>query len=272
MSLPPLFQTRILMCRPEYYKIKYEINPWMNVENQPSSAAAQQWVNLHHHIIRLGGCVEYIEPKSGLPDMVFTANGGLVHGNKVVLPKFKHKERQREKSYFKNWFVDHGFEVCEPRWGHFEGAGDALYAGDCWWLGYGFRSDLRGITYIPDLLGIKSYQYELCRLVDPYFYHLDTCFCPLRDSLALVYPDAFDDETLAKMTNRLAIVPVPPNEARNFACNAVVLGNDILIPNGCPLTRERLVEQNFRVYQLDMTDFIKAGGACKCLTLKLGDI
>jgi N-dimethylarginine dimethylaminohydrolase len=29
-------------------------------------------------------------------------------------------------------------------------------------------------------------------LVNPRFYHLDTCFCPLAPGEALYYPDAFD--------------------------------------------------------------------------------
>ena len=30
-------------------------------------------------------------------------------------------------------------------------------------------------------------------LVDPRFYHLDTCFCPLAPGVAIYYPGAFDE-------------------------------------------------------------------------------
>ena len=30
-------------------------------------------------------------------------------------------------------------------------------------------------------------------LVDPRFYHLDTCFCPVAPGVAIYYPGAFDE-------------------------------------------------------------------------------
>jgi hypothetical protein len=59
--------------------------------------AASQWMNLHHHILRLGGWLEYVEHADGWPDMVFTANAGLVRGREVVISKFRFKERAGEE-------------------------------------------------------------------------------------------------------------------------------------------------------------------------------
>ena len=58
----------------------------------------------------------------------------------------------------------------------FEGAGDALFCGDTLLAGYRIRSDIRGHQEMGDLLGCRVIPLEL---VDPRFYHLDTCFCPL---------------------------------------------------------------------------------------------
>jgi len=43
---------------------------------------------------------------TGWPDMVFTANAGLVLGDTVVLSRFFHKERQGEEPFFKQWFEE----------------------------------------------------------------------------------------------------------------------------------------------------------------------
>ncbi len=265
----------MLMCWPRHYAVNYKINPWM-VPDDPEQVvsrptALKQWMNLHHTIVALGVFVEYVEGKPSLPDIVFTANAGLLHKDKFVVSNFKHKERKKESKIFAKWFEDHKIDVKTlPRKVHFEGAGDALFLGDVLFCGHGFRSDYMAGAYVADILGIKEVHF--CKLVDPSFYHLDTCFCPLRNRTALVYPDAFCEEALVMMSNNIDIVPVPPQEARNFACNAVVIGNNVIIPKGCPLTRERLIEQNFRVYEVAMTEFIKAGGACKCLTFDLGAI
>jgi hypothetical protein len=70
---------RWLVCRPKDYDVRYQINPWMDLSRLPEKAlAGVQWNNLHHHILRLGGWLEYVDHADGWPDMVFTANAGLV--------------------------------------------------------------------------------------------------------------------------------------------------------------------------------------------------
>ena len=39
------------------------------------------------------------------------------------------------------------------------------------------------------MLGVRVIPVEL---VDPRYYHLDTCFCPLAPGVAIWYPPAFD--------------------------------------------------------------------------------
>jgi N-dimethylarginine dimethylaminohydrolase len=108
------------------------------------------------------------------------------------------------------------------------------------------------------------------RLVDSRYYHLDTCFCPLRENLAMWHPKAFDEagqSAIRKVTRDL--MEVPESEARRFACNAIVAGVHVVMPEGCPRTEASLREHGFQVHALPMSEFIKAGGACKCLALVL---
>ena len=84
------------MCPPTHYDVEYEINPWMHIENPVDTELARaQWRSLRDlYVNELGWDVSLIEPAPGLPDMVFTANGGLVIGGEVVLPLFRQPERQ----------------------------------------------------------------------------------------------------------------------------------------------------------------------------------
>ena len=101
---------RWLVCQPVDYDVRYKINPWMDLTQVPQKAvAAAQWTNLHHHLIRLGAWLEYVPHEQGLPDMVFTANAGLIRGKQVVLARFRYKERQGEEAHFKAWFEANGF-------------------------------------------------------------------------------------------------------------------------------------------------------------------
>jgi N-dimethylarginine dimethylaminohydrolase len=242
----------------------------MNIQdNSDKDKAIQQWILLESKIKELGGTVHLIDPKPGLPDMVFTANAGLFFGNTAIVSRFKHKERQGEEKFFDEWFRDrydsyqlHENEAEQP----FEGAGDALYFRDTLIVGHGFRSSLESYAYfseyIKDLLVVT--------LVDPYFYHLDTCFCPLNDGDYLIYTNAFDGYSLNNIRARGTLeIAIPEEEAKMFACNAVVIGNNVILPTGCPKTVSTLRERGYEPHELDMSEFLKSGGACKCLTLRL---
>src|SRR5579862_3182547 len=91
-------QFRLLMCVPDAYDLRYEINDWMRLENRPDvPLAAKQWRALHRVLTEdVDATVELVRQESNAPDMVFTANAGLVRDGRVLLSNFRHAERQVE--------------------------------------------------------------------------------------------------------------------------------------------------------------------------------
>ncbi len=260
---------RILMCRPEHYGIEYEINPWMDVKVKADhDLAIRQWEALKRIVEDLGVEVELLDPVQGLPDLVFTANAGLVHKNLVILSKFRHGVRQGEEPYFQAWFTSHGFEVeTMPLGMIFEGAGDALFCGEALFAGYRFRSDAKSQQWIGERLGVEALPLEL---VDPRFYHLDTCFCPLADDAAVYYPGAFDEYGRSVIQTRIKqLVEVTAEEAKSFSCNAVVVGRTVVLNETAGRLASDLAKIGFDTRPTSLTEFIKAGGSAKCLTLRL---
>ena len=263
------------MCSPDLYDVNYVINPWMegNLHKSTRDGALEQW-RLLHDLVEKSGEVEPISPALGCPDMVFTANAGLVVGHKVVLSRFLHRERQGEQEPFKQWFIQHGFEVLElPPDLPFEGAGDALIdrQGNWVWAGYGFRSDLNAHPYIARWLNLEVIS---LRLIDPRFYHLDTCLCPLEGGWLLYYPQAFDAHSNRLIEQRIPAekrLPVSEADAVRFACNAVNVGRRLLVNQVSAELRAHLEVAGFEVFETPLSEFIKAGGAAKCLTLRLNE-
>lgn len=260
---------RILMCPPDYYGIEYEINPWMDrrIGSDPERSRLQ-WSALRDTLLELGAGVELLDPVEGLPDLVFTANAGLVFNRTFVSSRFRYGVRQGETTHFDNWFSAQGFEVVTlPEDLYFEGAGDALFCGDSLFAGYRFRSDARGHLWIGDRLGVEVLPMEL---VDPRFYHLDTCFCPLAAGEAIYYPGAFDDYGRAVLSDRIArLIPVSAEESVSFSCNAVVVGRTVVLNDGAPKLARSLRDAGYQVRPLSLTEFIKAGGSAKCLTFRV---
>lgn len=259
---------RWLMCKPNFFDVRYEINAWMDREIRPESGRAwAQWQNLHHTLIRLGAFVEYVTPDERYPDIVFTANAGLVKGKRVVLSKFRPAERRGEEPIYSAWFEANGFEVVQPTSGYFEGEGDALFVGEYLVGGHGFRSDAAVFDEVAELLGIKKVL--RARLVDPRFYHLDTCFCPIGENAALFHSGAIHPDSVKALEQEIELLEIPQADAVRFACNAVVLEEKIVLPASCGETERLLRARGFETYGVELGEFLKGGGSAKCLSLRL---
>ena len=267
---------RFLMCEPKFFEVSYVINPWMegSIGKVNKELAKQQWENLYHTLSKLAS-VRLIEPVEGLPDMVFTANAGLVQ--KRALPKkqfiassFRYSERQGEEKYFEEYFSTQGYSELHLQQGTvFEGAGDALFdTRGTLWVGSGFRSDPRALNEIMAALDIKACALEL---VDPHWYHLDTAFCPLPDGQLIAYEKAFSEKSVEVLKQAFGknIIWVSEPDASNFACNAVSVDQHIILPRVSAEMKSVLAQRDFEVIETDVSEFIKAGGACKCLTLEI---
>ena len=264
---------RFLLCPPTHFGVEYVINLWMdgNVGRARADVARRQWLVLHEALAARAE-VSLMEPAPGLPDMPFTANGGLVAGGVFVPARFYYPQREPEVAHHREWFRAAGFRVAElPGAGAFEGEGDALFHHDqpLLWAGYGVRSSLE--TH-RDLAGIFGVEVVSLRLVDRRFYHLDTCFAPLPGGRVLYYPPAFDEPSLAAIRARVAPADrfeVDDEDALRFACNAVVLPDAVILNHAGDALRSRLAGWGLETVVCPLTEFMLAGGAAKCLSLKL---
>src|SRR5262245_2392814 len=264
--------SRLLVCPPDHFGIEYEINPWMRLKNRVDhEQAVRQWqVLMRVFELEVGVALERLAPVSGLPDLVFTANAGVVVGRTAVVSRFRYPERQREEAYFEGWFRDHEYDILTlDEKIYFEGAGDLLGFPDVWFGGYRQRSDIRAFPILGELFGKEILPVEL---IDSRFYHLDTCFCPLSGGELLYYPPAFDRYGASAIAERLAKdnrLVVPEAEALKFACNAVCVGKHVVLPTGCPATMNLLKSRGYLPHPVPLDEFMKSGGSAKCLTLVL---
>jgi N-dimethylarginine dimethylaminohydrolase len=260
---------KVLMCPPTYFSIDYEINPWMDKNNIVDKKVAQrQWEGLVDTYKNLGVEVKTINPVENLPDMVFTANAGLVIDKKVILASFRYPERRPESTCFENWFVAEGYEVIKiDSDAYFEGQGEALWFGNKLMVGSGFRANLAGHRELRRYLGESLVS---VKIVEPRFYHLDTCFLPLGHNVAAYYPPAFDPESRSKLIRLIPnLLEVSKEDALQFACNSVVVGRKIVMPAGALELPKKLQSLGYEVISLDISEFKKSGGGVRCLTLDL---
>jgi len=274
----------IYVCPPWSYNVNYVINPWMegNFHRVDEELAATQWTSLTSALKQAGADVKEIQtPPANCPDAVFVANAGLLFHSSFIPSRFKFEERAPEEPFFKEVFSGYDIqEVDLPRSREhlsFEGAGDALYDRrlNTMWLGFGFRTSL-GFkpvleAALDSICGGVSPMVRPLELVDPRFYHLDTCFCPLDTGQLLWFPEAFSEHSryvIDLWYGELGI-PVGEEDALNFACNAVSVGSTVVLPKISEYLRRLLIERDgLTPLEVDMSQYLRSGGACKCLTLE----
>ncbi|WP_341853127.1 dimethylargininase [Thioalkalivibrio thiocyanoxidans] len=259
----------VLMCRPEYFAIHYEINPWMDLECPVCpETATRQWEALYQlYTETLGWDVNLIPPVEGFPDMVFTANGALVVGHKVALPTFRHPERQGETWWFESWLREQGFTALYQPRHDFEGEGDALIWNDTLFAGYPWRSDQAAHAELASFLDVEVVSLQL---TDARFYHLDTAFTVVdRQSVAL-YPPAFTQESLEAVRHRVPnVIEANEADALAYGLNAVSDGERIVLSDRATGLAERYRQRGMEVHRVAIDEFQKSGGGMKCMTLDL---
>ncbi|MCH9693496.1 MAG: hypothetical protein K0U72_03215 [Gammaproteobacteria bacterium] len=264
---------KILMCPPDYFTVDYVINPWMagHEDSLSIELAKEQWGTLRDKISEFAEVVT-MEAQPDLPDMVFTANAGVVYGDKAIASHFMPQERRAEEQHFKKWFSENGFELLDldEKIG-FEGAGDCLHdrRGPWLWTGHGFRTEIEAHDEIHSFFDVEVVS---IRLTDARFYHIDTCFCPLTDGFLMYHPPAFDYDSRMAIESRIPPhkrIIVDTMDAGNFACNAVNIGDQVIMNKASDPLKARLMLAGFNVHEVELSEFLKAGGSSKCLTLKL---
>lgn len=257
----------VLMCRPNFFTVVYRINPWMDPRLPTDTAlAVSQWEVLYRTYLDLGFDVHLIAPVDGLPDMVYSANGGFVIDNIAYGASFTYPERQPEGPAYMDWFASNGFDVRVPENVN-EGEGDFLLVGDRILAGTGFRS---ASNSHEEIAGIYGREVVTLNLVNPSFYHLDTAVAVLDDTNIAYLESAFDEESLVKLR---ALFPdailATEEDAAVLGLNSYSDGYNVVIASRAKDFERQLRERGYNPIGVDLSELLLGGGGVKCCTLEL---
>lgn len=265
-----------LMCRPEHFTVSYSINPWMRPADPTDTAkAVTQWQALYDAYVALGHEVRLIDGVPGLPDMVYTANGGFVIDGVAYGPKFRFAERADEAEPFMDWFAANGFRVARPEEVN-EGEGDFLLVGNTILAGTGFRSTGDSHREVGEVFGREVVSLTL---VDPRFYHLDTAIAVLDpvegpggvEKANIAYlPGAFDEASQKILAERYPdAIRVSDADGDVFGLNSASDGYNVFISPRAKGFEAQLRERGYNPVLIDLSELLLGGGGIKCCTLEL---
>ena len=259
------------MCPPTHFAVEYSINPWMDPAAPVDAELAMgQWERLRSTFEQLGHAVQLVDPRPGLPDMVFAANSGTVIDGQVLGARFRMAERAPEAEHFRAWFLASGYPDPVMPSSVNEGEGDFAWTGELMLAGSGFRTDPEAHAEMQEVLGVPAIS---LRLTDPRYYHLDTALFVLErgpGAQIAYYPDAFSPGS-RQVLRRLFpdAVLADSSDAACLGLNGVSDGKNVVLPLEAEGLAGQLRERGYEPIMLDVSELRKAGGGPKCCTLEL---
>lgn len=262
---------KVLMCKPSYFRVDYSINPWMKIGSVNQPLALTQWNNLVNEYRKLNIEVVVIGQDEKFPDMVFSADQGvLIDDTSILLSRFRYKERRGESEIYLKWYQDNGYTVKKlPENYFFEGNGELQKWRDILLIGTGFRTTPEASKAVGKVLNTEIISLEL---INEKFYHLDTCLMVLDKDTVFYYPDAFSKKSIGDLQSRIPnLILIDEHDVENFASNSVVVDSTVIMHVGSVKMPSQIEELGYRVVNIDIGEFVKAGGGAHCLTGFLGD-
>ncbi len=274
----------ILMVKPDFFQVKYAINPFMkdekgNLKKVDTAKARDQWQRIKWIYEDIGLTVHTLPGQVNLPDMVFAANQSLpfydreTHQKNVLMARMMSEHREPEIPLFQTWFESHGYRsfTLEDTTLHFEGNGDAILHPKLplLWGGYGQRTDRKTYEEIARRFGL---QVILLKIQREEFYHLDTCFSILSPKTVALVPSAFSKESLGIIHQVFGqVISIDEKEAlENFAGNCFCPNKrDVILQKGSPHFLKLLEKAAFQPHEVDTSEFLKSGGSVYCLKMQL---
>lgn len=267
----PLVRTastrHFLMTTPTHFDVTYVINPWMDPSRPVDRMlAGAQWSALRELYLALGHRVEVVDGEPGLPDMVFSANAATVVDGTAYGARFRTPQRAPEAAHVARWFAERGVRVVAPTAVN-EAEGDFAWTGQVLLAGTGFRTDPGAHGEAQEVLGVPVVSLHL---VDPRYYHLDTCLTVLDDETVAYYPPAFSpgsQKVLARLFPDAVLA-----DAADAAClglNAVSDGRNVVLAQEATRLADLLARRGFVPHLMDVSELRKAGGGPKCVTMEL---
>ncbi|WP_157515965.1 dimethylargininase [Nocardiopsis trehalosi] len=261
------------MCPPTHFAVSYAINAWMDpAVPVDRRRALDQWERLRDVYTGLGHRVSLLDPRPGLPDMVFAANGAVVVGGTAYAARFRNPERTGEEAAHLDWLRANGIPATPSTAVH-EGEGDFAVTADLILAGTGFRTEQAAHMEAQELFGVPVVG---LRLVDPRFYHLDTALTVLDDGRVSGRPDiAYLPEAFSPAAQRVLAVLFPDAirvaeaDALVFGLNAVSDAYNVVLPAQATGFAALLAERGYRPVGVDTTEFARSGGGPKCCTQEI---
>jgi len=289
----PLINKTVLMSDAKHFSTEQPINPYYHPVKVDYEKAIREHKTIHDLLFKAGIKITKVPSPTGCQDGVYTANWGLVRGDKAVLARLPNA-RKDEEPFAEKILTALGKKVYKlPAKLKFSGQGDSLACGNLLFCGSGYRSDVASQKFVAKKLGYKRIQLQAIPELDKnkkpvtnhasgwpdsFFYDIDLAIAIIKEptdkekGLIAYCPEAFMPKSrkLLEKLDSVDKIEVSISEAKKgFATNLVSTGETVIMSAHAPKLTAELEKRGLQVLTADITELSKGGGFIRCITLTL---
>jgi N-dimethylarginine dimethylaminohydrolase len=248
-------------------------NPFMGYRDRVDRRRAEaQWWRLVGALEEAGAELELMAPAPVSAGLPFTSDGAFVYapGQAVVL-RNDGPRGEVEPPIFTRWlrYLGYATEALPPRYRIDGGNLIRLQGGDVI-AGMGPRQDGLAERYLGRLLQrVTGHRLWTVELSGDRYIHLDTVVGFLDRETCLVHLDGLARLPASGPLAEAEVIPVGADDAARFACNVVVAGDVVITGSISARLKREIARRGFHVECVDLSEFNKAGGGARCLSLAL---
>jgi len=204
--------------------------------------------------------IHVLDADESYPDSVFVEDTALLTPACAIITKPGAASRRGEEVEIKQVVKGYFSEIQEIRKPGTVEAGDIIMVGSHYYIGISERTNREGALQVISILKKYGMTGSIVELKD--VLHLKTGVSYLENNTLL----AAGEFRWKKEFQNFNIIEIDP--AESYAANCIWVNDNVLVPAGYPITRQRIKDAGYNIIEIDVSEFRKLDGGLSCLSLR----
>ena len=257
---------RVILCQPKFMAIEEAINEVQKkyeTEDINQHRAMKQHAEFEKLLKEHGVDVIKLPASPEYPEQVFTRDIGFTIGETVFVAELATDIRKGEETFLEDWLTAQNipYQVTTSR---VEG-GDVIVDRDTVYIGISSRTSEEAVKQLEQKL--SGYDIKKIPFNEKYL-HLDCVFNIVSPNKALIFPPAFDPETVKELAASYELIEVNEEEQFTMGTNVLSIGNGkVFSLSQNKEVNAALQQHGFNVIEIDFSEIIKSGGSFRCCSM-----
>ena len=204
--------------------------------------------------------VHELPADENFPDSTFVEDVALLTPLCAVITNPGAPSRKGEIVSMKEVLKEYYKEIEEIRSPGTIEAGDIMMVGSHFFIGLSKRTNPEGAEQMIKTLnkyGMSGSTVKLEKVL-----HLKTGLAYLENNNLVACGEFLSNSEFKKFN----IIEIPEEE--NYAANCVWINNNVLLPEGFPVAKGKIIAAGYNIIEVDVSEFRKLDGGLSCLSLR----